>query len=97
MRNVCFLFSEAWLLMPNTFGGGLRVCGMGGRTYRPELSHQCGKIGSMALQGAGRGEVLSCCVCWESGAASGVSGHKAEYAAPGAAIRAPTHQGRVLP
>lgn len=97
MRNVCFLFPQAWFMMPSTFGGGLGVFGRGGRTWRPELSQQCRKIGSMALQRAGRGQVLSCCVCWGSGAASGVSVHKAAHAAPGAAARAPTHQDTVLP
>lgn len=83
MRNLCFLFSQAWFMMPNTFGGGLGACGRGGRTWRAELSHQCRKIGSMALQRAGRGGVLGCCVCWGSGVASGVSGHKAAHTALG--------------
>jgi len=34
IRKACFLFSQAWFVMPNTSGGGLQVFGRGGRTWR---------------------------------------------------------------
>lgn len=96
MRIVCFLFSQAWFVMPNTSGGGLGVFGRGGRTWMLELSQRCRKTGSVALQraggedrrcGRGREEHRTAVSAGGAGAGSGVSGCNAAHPALGAAAR----------
>lgn len=100
MRNVCFLFSQTWFVMPNTSGGGPGVFGSGRKTWRLELSQQCRKIRTVGLQRAGeedqqcgRGgkECQAAASAGLPGAGSGASGRDATHPALGAAAGAPAH------
>lgn len=75
-------------MTPNTFGGGLGVCGRGGRTWRAELSHQCRKIGDGSAKSWKGSSAGLLCLLGVWGSKWGVRTQDCTHS-PGAATRAP--------